>query len=661
MSKAKKRAQMAKDMSLVVTKDDMAYEIADHIVPKTSEERKEIESIMQKNFVFQHLSANERDNLMKIMVKVNTKKGDVIIRQGDVGDQFYCVEKGSYSVMVKSADKNGKSTEDVVHQYDGSTNPSFGELALMHGNRRSSSVVTINDGVLWSIDCRAFRKLVMKGPSPILSETLRKVDILCSLDIRQIDRLSATLTESVFEDGEAIITEGDIGTNFFVIREGNVVCTKKDDEELSGQREVLRLGEYEYFGERALLNDEPRAATVKAIGKTHVLQIGRVAFEELLGPLEGIINEDRKRREAKHKFDLLVQNANKRKFDRQSTVPNNSNVLSFVTAVSQSTTGYLSLYTNALGEYYSVKVTVKTVAEKLEKATVIIREAKLLNSIHQNFVASQSIPTPVLKWKDNNALYMATSRCMVQDLSSLVAESNGFSEEIAKFYAAQTLLALEALHDKGYVYRNLDADELYVDSKGYLLLPNYQFCKLVSKNKTFTLCGTPTYMAPEMISAQGHNYSVDIWAMGILLYEMLMNKTPFEVDIQHEHGEKWTEEAEMAIFAQISRFEKSSFQFSKNLSDSCKDLLEKLLHPSAELRLGCQGQIDVEKGGSTIRSHPWFSNIDWVGIAAGNVISPQSELLKHRLDAYSSGEIAKLPMDIPVYEPSGDIDFFADF
>jgi serine/threonine protein kinase len=106
------------------------------------------------------------------------------------------------------------------------------------------------------------------------------------------------------------------------------------------------------------------------------------------------------------------------------------------------------------------------------------------------------------------------------------AENGVFDQRSSRFYAACVMLGLDALHCKGYVYRDLKPENLLIDVKGYVKIADFGFAKRVT-GKTFTLCGTPDYMAPEIITRKGHNKAADFWALGVLVYEMLVGFGPF--------------------------------------------------------------------------------------------------------------------------------------
>ncbi|RQM19999.1 hypothetical protein B5M09_002096 [Aphanomyces astaci] len=631
MSKQKRRDQMKKDMAKMVTDEDLNYNMSDHVVAKSKLEMDKILEITAANWLFKQLNAQQRTDVYKVMIRVNVNEGDVVIRQGDPGDHFYCVQSGDYQVTVKSESTTGQR-EDIVHMYRGDTHPSFGELALMHNAPRSSSVVALTKGVLWAIDCRAFRLVFMKSPTNVIVQTLKKVDVLKSLTTSQLERLATKLTEITFEDGDYILNQGTIGDTFYVIKEGACICTMWDTAPGEGERrsrEVLRLRQHQYFGERALFNDAPRAANVISVGRTKLLQIGRQTFEEILGPLQQIIDNDRAQREAKHLFQSAVSNlrdstaiaiaaaaGTQDRSTLKDDVLRGAVVPKYVTQSTE--VGLLVTYET----FSHVPLTVRTISKKstksFNKMEEVMREVHLHKNLRTNCRVA-SVPPLLGTWTDANGLYMAFETNLVCDFATLMTDHDAkLPEEAVRQYAAQLLVGLESLHDAGYVYRNMNPENLVLDTFGYLQLHDFRYAKCIDDTRTYTLCGTAEYTAPEMVSAQGHSFGVDIWGLGILIYEMLFGVTPFACDDLEND-----KDVVLAVYSKISRYDKKDLVMPDHeRSREVTDLLTQLLHHSPDDRLGCQGVVDITTGGSVIRSHPWFASVDWIKVAAGGQAAP---------------------------------------
>jgi len=153
------------------------------------------------------------------------------------------------------------------------------------------------------------------------------------------------------------------------------------------------------------------------------------------------------------------------------------------------------------------------------------------------------------------------------------------------------VLALEHLHSKNIAYRDLKLENLVLSDKGHVNLTDFGFAKYMNESKTSTLCGTPEYLAPEIIRGSGYGLSVDWWALGVLMFEMLAGYSPFYSD------------SPLDIYKNILR---GSVRFSSCMSEVAKDLLKGLLSRDATTRLG-----NVVDGVSELRKHPFFANIDW--------------------------------------------------
>ena len=148
------------------------------------------------------------------------------------------------------------------------------------------------------------------------------------------------------------------------------------------------------------------------------------------------------------------------------------------------------------------------------------------------------------------------------------------------FFSAEIVSAFSYLHSLSIVYRDLKPENILLDKEGHVIITDFGFAKTVC-DRTWTLCGTPEYLAPEIIQSKGHNKGVDWWALGILIYEMLAGYPPF------------FDENPFVIYEKILA---GNIKWPRLLDAAAKDLIEKLLVQDRTKRLGCmrEGAVDVQ-------------------------------------------------------------------
>lgn len=145
----------------------------------------------------------------------------------------------------------------------------------------------------------------------------------------------------------------------------------------------------------------------------------------------------------------------------------------------------------------------------------IKNEKNILACVDNPFIVKM-----VESFQDKNNLYLVFEFVQGGEIFRLLRKENLFPNDVALFYIAEITLALQYLHDRQIAYRDLKPENLLIGSDGHLIITDFGFAKKIA-DRSFTLCGTPEYLAPEIIMGQGHDHGVDWWALGILLYEML--------------------------------------------------------------------------------------------------------------------------------------------
>ncbi|EGC32560.1 hypothetical protein DICPUDRAFT_98847 [Dictyostelium purpureum] len=229
----------------------------------------------------------------------------------------------------------------------------------------------------------------------------------------------------------------------------------------------------------------------------------------------------------------------------------------------------------------------------LRKDAIIAR--KQVNHTKSEKTILQSISHPFIvnlhyAFQTKDKLYMVLDFVNGGELFFHLKREGRFSEPRVKIYAAEIVSALDHLHRQDIVYRDLKPENILLDSEGHICITDFGLSKKIETNDgTFTFCGTPEYLAPEVLNGHGHGCAVDWWSLGTLLYEMLTGLPPF-----------YSQNVSM-MYQKILNGE---LKIPTYISPEAKSLLEGLLTREVDKRLG-------SKGGAEVKKHPWFKNIDW--------------------------------------------------
>jgi len=238
--------------------------------------------------LFSHIDAEDLSQLYDAMLTKSFNKGDIIIQQGDKGDYFYVVDSGVCDISIKIGDKDPFVVK-VVQDGD-----YFGELALMYGTPRAATVKATSDVVkLYAIDRMTYRKIVMgqsQAKRELYENFLKKVPLLSCMTSYERLTVADALQTKTFLANSVIIKEGDKGDDFFILVDGECEVYKIINGEEKNLGFVLKPGAY--FGELALLFDQPRAATIIAKKNAKTVYLDRKSFKMLLGPVEEILKRN---------------------------------------------------------------------------------------------------------------------------------------------------------------------------------------------------------------------------------------------------------------------------------------------------------------------------------------------------------------------------------
>jgi len=501
--------------------------------PKSDKDLAFLVSALKKNQNLQTLT-NIDEATCKLLADAAWKKdilaGDKVIQQGDTkAEYFYLVERGSFDIFVAPAAEEADGSTSPTSPSGSRTAPlgepqkvgvveaggSFGELALMYNAPRAATVRARAKSVVWVIDRVNFKRMLMQASNDKLeeyAELLENVEVFAPMLSNEKRRVAEALTEMTFSKDESIITQGEMGDAFFILYEGKVAVIK-DGKQVSTLSARVETKVAQYFGERALLNNEPRAATIKVISQTaKALTLDKSSFELLLGSLHGIMSE-------KADGDGSAQPSTVKK--KHETV--HMEDIDLIGALGVGAFGKVELREHKVtGKTYAVKMMSKGYIVKMRMQNNVINEKHILANVDSPFIIKLYNTSQTAQW-----IYFYLEPALGGELYVVYHRKclHG-SASHARYYSASVVLAFEHLHARHVVYRDLKPENLLLTAEGYLKLTDMGLAKF-ALGKTYTTCGTPEYFAPEVIRSTGQTRSVDWWTLGILIFEFMVGSAPF--------------------------------------------------------------------------------------------------------------------------------------
>eukprot|EP00747_Dinoflagellata_sp_TGD_P162671 gnl/TRDRNA2_/TRDRNA2_180527_c0_seq1.p1 gnl/TRDRNA2_/TRDRNA2_180527_c0~~gnl/TRDRNA2_/TRDRNA2_180527_c0_seq1.p1 ORF type:complete len:320 (+),score=88.96 gnl/TRDRNA2_/TRDRNA2_180527_c0_seq1:77-1036(+) len=278
------------------------------------------------------------------------------------------------------------------------------------------------------------------------------------------------------------------------------------------------------------------------------------------------------------------------------------------------------------GKFYAVKFMKKQEIIKLKQVDHINNEKKLMAQIDHPFVVNM-----VGYARDDRFIYIVMECIGGGELFVHLRRARKFSDEQSKFYASHIAAAFAHLHAKNIIHRDLKPENILMCSNGYSKLTDFGFAKIIEPGaRTYTLCGTPEYIAPEVLLNKGHGKPVDWWTLGILIYEMIVGQPPF------------CDEDPMGIYQKILA---GKVYFPKYFDKEAKALVKKILTADLSKRFG-----NLKDGPNDILKHKWFASINFDDLEKLKLPAPYKPSMKDEQDVSNFEDIpdsANLPPIVP--------------
>ena len=305
---------------------------------------------------------------------------------------------------------------------------------------------------------------------------------------------------------------------------------------------------------------------------------------------------------------------------------------------------YEQLKTVGLGSYGRVRLckhkkTGDTFVMKILKKNEIIKQ-KQVDHVYSEFNILVNLKHPFIvqllgyNFDDPKYVYFILEYIQGGELFTLLRTKRTFPIPQARFYIAHIITIFEYLHSKNIVYRDLKPENILINKNGYLKLTDFGFAKILENEKTYTLCGTPEYLAPEIILNKGHGKAVDWWTLGILLYEMLVGIDPFSDDDP------------MKTYQKIL---KGKINFPKTINKDAKSLIKHLLTQDTTKRFGC-----LKNGVKDILNHRFFEGFDWKNFVYLSMPAPYKPEIKSDDDTSNFEKYPESDTESPSVDKKND-------
>ncbi|XP_044185506.1 cGMP-dependent protein kinase 2 [Thunnus albacares] len=569
-------------------------EITSTRVKKTVSETSLIVKAIQKNDFLSRLDEEQTAMMVDLLVASDFSPGDEVIKEGVEGDSMYIVAAGELCVTQAGRNLRTLTRGDV-----------FGELAILYNCKRTATVKAKTLVRLWCMERQTYRTIIAnksKKKREQLMGFLKTSRTLKDLNDVQLSKIIDSMEEVKYQDKDVIVREGSEGNTFYIILKGEVLVTKNVNGQ---QKQIRRMGKGEHFGEQALIREVLRTATCTADGPVTCFAIDKEVFEETI-PIEHLeLFDDSKVLQEAKAPEAPKMSSTLRFKDLVPALYQEGRFQGDPVTLGVGGFGRVELMTTMNhGKYYAMKrVSKKHIVMKRQEEHMLF-EKKILKSIQCDFIVRL-----YGAFKDTRYIYMVMEFCIGGEVWTKLKEVGRFDEPIATFCTACVVEAYAYLHKKNIMYRDLKPENLMMDVRGYVKLVDFGFAKeMLRGEKTYSFVGTPEYMAPEIIKNQGHDFAVDFWSLGILIFELLAGSPPFS---SSEPGK---------IYPKILD---GVFKYPPYMSEAAKSIISKLCRPRPGQRLG-----NTKNGIKDVRHHRWFSNMNWHKLRMGQVDPPTVRLIR---------------------------------
>jgi len=523
------------------------------------------------------------DKLLKEMYPQDLKGGEILVKQGAVGKAFFLVQYGLLEVLVSKKKKSVSTMVAIIKP--GQT---VGEGALLYSTKRRATLRARGPTRVWVMEVGLFKRIrnllkyLEKKNFTSRLKFLSSIPLFSNMKPHSLHNLAQAFREEHFALGESI--GGDTDNDFYIIKEGKALMVRRRKRSIA----ICRSEEFhagDFFMRRKLKNET--RCSVTAISNVNCLKISGDDIDLLVSPYINLkysnVEYSKSANDSVSNWEESVAEVELPKYFK-NRVPWKLDDFEPVAVAGSGNFGHVVL----------VKVKGcedKVYALKLLEKNMVINTGQMHNVQNERRVMFMMDSPFIIKlyatYHDETCVYFLLEKAMGGELFALLRRKKFFREAIARFYIGCVVLALEHIHSHMILYRDLKPENVLISSNGYVKVTDFGFAK--KRNQSTSLCGTPEYMAPEVVTGGIQNFGVDWWCAGIFLYEMLVGHVPFK-DSEH-----------MKMYEDIIE---STPKLPKRVSLEAQKLTHGLLRKNSFRRLG-----SGPEGAGDIKKQSWFQKM----------------------------------------------------
>ncbi|XP_044757837.1 cGMP-dependent protein kinase, isozyme 1-like [Coccinella septempunctata] len=549
--------------------------------------RKIIYTAIQDNKFTKHFKPCVVRKIMRCMYQVEYPKGSFIMEEKQEGKNLFIVEEGKFQIEQEGSD------EAIM----GILGKLYGEEEFLMSHRRLSKIKAITNCKVWKLSRKVY-KIIMKstGENAKDLEILRNFPWFENADEDMLTKIANSIVLENFGTYEVLKLKNN---TLYIINNGSVkILENKTDQVKENILGVLSRGDH-FEG-----NTESENKMIAFYPGVELLTIDMDILKELIG----------ERVDVRQETILEPVNENTT-HDEDPSADIKLEDLEAIASLGKGSFGRVDLVRYSKDpndiKLYALKVMEKHRTVKILQQSHVIDERKILFDCEHPFIIKLH-----KTFRDDMYIYMLFEACLGGQVWEILMKNGFFNDETSRFIAASAIEALDYLHRKKIIYRDLKTDNMVIDQNGYVKLVDFGLSKhLGFTGRTWSFCGTPCNIAPEIILNFGHDRAVDYWALGLMIYELLSGCSAFSDSNPRRAYEQIMDGIDSIDFSYLI------------VGRPAEDLIKKLCRQEPTERIGYRTIEDI-------REHRWFQGFDWKALISKSIKPPKCIVpsLKHPAD-----------------------------